>query len=146
MSGVSPSRSIRLRAKTSELTDFFRGSGHSTGQPQRTRKDSMTGPSQNLEVPLSGDESATGTKKITRIPLFGRSRKKSNQSAASSPFASSCINRESSDGGEQSSASRGPSTDRCVQLFFTFLFGPLPYALVISVPVPLICGSPSAMM
>ncbi|KAF5325333.1 hypothetical protein D9619_009588 [Psilocybe cf. subviscida] len=66
-----------------------------------------------LEVPLSGDESTSPTKKkITRIPLFGRSRKKSNQSASSSPFVSSCIGRESSERGDQSSISRGPSVER----------------------------------
>ncbi|KIM41585.1 hypothetical protein M413DRAFT_27901 [Hebeloma cylindrosporum] len=104
MSGLPPAR--RLRTKTSDLTDFFRGSGNSSTQPRQTQKDITT--SMNLEVP-SCDETASVKKKITRIPLFGRSRKRSNQSSSSSPFTSYV--RESSDLGESSTASRAPSTD-----------------------------------
>ena len=112
MSGLSPAR--RLRTKTSDLTDFFRGNGNPSNQPRQSQKDVAT--SMNLEVP-SGDETASVKKKITRIPLFGRSRKKSNQSSSSSPFAS--FVRDSSDLGEPSSASRAPSADtRCVGFFF----------------------------
>lgn len=130
MSSASPSRG--LRAKTSDLTDFFRGGGHSSLQARHSHNDisTTTRSSMALEVPSSCDEGAvpmTTKKKITRIPLFGRSRKKSNQSATSSPFAASGGGRYSSEGGEleSASASRGPSTDRCVLLFFadTFLFG-----------------------
>ncbi|KAF8153206.1 hypothetical protein B0H34DRAFT_800434 [Crassisporium funariophilum] len=112
MSGLSPAR--RLRTKTSDLTDFFRGAGHSN-QARQVQKDT-TAPvqSMNLEVPssseLEGDGVAQTKKKITRIPLFGRSRKKSNQSTASSPFASTSLVRDSSDIGE--APSRTTSTDR----------------------------------
>ncbi|KDR77310.1 hypothetical protein GALMADRAFT_225426 [Galerina marginata CBS 339.88] len=103
MSGLSPSR--RLRTKTSDLTDFFRGAGHSSSHARQQDAASV-----NLEVP-SGDEAGQTTKKkITRIPLFGRSRKKSNQSTASSPFTTSSLARDSADIGEQSS--RAASTDR----------------------------------
>jgi hypothetical protein len=131
MSSASPSRG--LLAKTSDLTDFFRGGGHTSLQARHSNNDisTTTRSSMALEVPSSCDEGAVAAvptkKKITRIPLFGRSRKKSNQSATSSPFASSGGGRYSSEGGEleMSSASRGPSTDRCVLTFFadTFLFG-----------------------
>ncbi|KAF8161707.1 hypothetical protein BJ912DRAFT_1099764 [Pholiota molesta] len=118
MSSASPSRG--LLAKTSDLTDFFRGGGHSSLQARHSNNDisTTTRSSMALEVPSSCDEGAVAAvptkKKITRIPLFGRSRKKSNQSATSSPFASSGGGRYSSEGGEleMSSASRGPSTDR----------------------------------
>ncbi|PPQ92522.1 hypothetical protein CVT25_010355 [Psilocybe cyanescens] len=92
MSNLSPSR---LRTKTSDLTDFFRGAGNSLGQPRhsQSQKDAT---SMNLEVP-SGDEMSR--KKITRIPLFGRSRKKSTQSTASSPFVTSSGVRESTETG-----------------------------------------------
>ena len=83
MAGNSPSR--RLRTKTSDFTGLFRGAG-------QTQKE----PSANLEVP-SSDTEASPRKRVTRIHLFGRSRKKSNQSTASSPFVSS---RDSSDFGE----------------------------------------------
>ena len=118
MSGLSPTR--RLRTKTSDLTDFFRGNGNPPNQPRQPQKDATT--SMNLEVP-SGDETASVKKRITRIPLFGRSRKKSNQSSSSSPFAS--FVRDSSDLGEPSSASRAPSADtRCAGISFPldFLF------------------------
>ncbi|KAF8809602.1 hypothetical protein BYT27DRAFT_7187356 [Phlegmacium glaucopus] len=105
MSGQSPSR--RLRTKTSEFTEFFRGAGHGSSQARQAQKE----PSVNLEVPSSDTETST-KKKITRIQLFGRSRKKSNQSTASSPFLSS---RESSDVGEPlnraASSDRRPSVD-----------------------------------
>ncbi|KAF9485729.1 hypothetical protein BDN70DRAFT_916833 [Pholiota conissans] len=113
MSTASPSRGIR--SKTSEFTDFFRGAGHSSLQTRQSHNDISTTstPAMALEVPSSCDEGASvPKKKITRIPLFGRSRKKSNQSSNSSPFASSGGGRYSSEGGELSSASRGPSTDR----------------------------------
>ena len=97
MAGSSPSR--RLRAKTSDFTGFFRGAGHSSGQTQKE-------PSVNLEVP-SSDTEASPKKKVTRIQLFGRSRKKSNQSTASSPFVSS---RGSADFGEL--LVRAASSDR----------------------------------
>ena len=97
MSANSPSR--RTRAK--EFTDFFRGAGAAaSSQPQRES-------SMNLEVP-SSDTEAGPKKRITRIQIFGRSRKKSNQSTTSTPFASS--SRESSDIGEV--ANRAPSSDR----------------------------------
>jgi len=121
MSGLSPTR--RLRTKTSDLTEFFRGNGNSSNQPRQPQKDVTT--STNLEVP-SGDEAASVKKKITRIPLFGRSRKKSNQSSSSSPFAS--FVRDSSDLGGPSGASRPPSADsRCAGISFPFIsfFGPM---------------------
>lgn len=96
MAGDSPSR--RIRAKTSDFTGFFRGAGHNSSQTQRE-------PSVNLEVP-SSDTEASLKKRVTRIQLFGRSRKKSNQSTASSPFVSS---RDSSDFGE---IVRAASSDR----------------------------------
>ena len=99
MAGDSPSR--RLRAKTSDFTGFFRGAGHSSNQTQKE-------PSVNLEVPSSDTEASSSSKKrVTRIQLFGRSRKKSNQSTASSPFVSS---RDSSDFGEL--LVRAASSDR----------------------------------
>ena len=98
MAGSSPSR--RLRAKTSDFTGFFRGaSSHNSSQTQKE-------PSVNLEVP-SSDTEASPKKKVTRIHLFGRSRKKSNQSTASSPFVSS---RDSADFGEL--LVRAASSDR----------------------------------
>lgn len=100
MSGNSPSR--RLRTKTSEFTDFLRGAGHGSSQARQTQKE----PSINLEVP-SSDTEASSKKRVTRIQLFGRSRKKSNQSTASSPFVSS---RPSSDFGEL--LIRATSSDR----------------------------------
>jgi hypothetical protein len=92
MSGNSPSR--RIRTKTSEFTDFFRGAGQIQKEP-----------TVNLEIPSSDTESTV--KKRGKIQLFGRSRKKSNQSVPSSPFVSS---RHSSDFGELSI--RGASSDR----------------------------------
>lgn len=94
MSSNSPSR--RTRTKTSEFTDFFRGAGHNQSQKE---------PSVNLEVPSSDTEA--NSKKRVKLPLFGRSRKKSNQSTASSPFVSS---RGSSEYGELST--RANSSDR----------------------------------
>ena len=90
MAGDSPSR--RLRTKTSDFTGFFRGA------PKE--------PSANLEVP-SSDTETSSKKRVTRIQLFGRSRKKSNQSTASSPFVPS---RDSSDFGEL--LVRAASSDR----------------------------------
>ena len=95
MSGNSPSR--RIRAKTSEFTDLFRGAGHGAEKPKE--------PSVNLEVPSSDTEASA--KKRVKIQLFGRSRKKSNQSTTSTPFVSS---RDSSDFGELST--RAASSDR----------------------------------
>ena len=120
MSNLSPAR--RLRTKTSDLTDFFRGAGHSSNQA-RHQDVMLSTSSATLEVP-SGDEEGGTRKKITRIPLFGRSRKKSNQSATSSPYVSSTAVRESSDIGEQSS--RGPSPDRFVTAIPTFFNLPFP--------------------
>ncbi|KAJ3496799.1 hypothetical protein NLJ89_g10435 [Agrocybe chaxingu] len=105
MSGLSPAR--RLVSKTSDITDFFRG--HSSNQAQN---DASTSNNPTLEVPHSDSEAVMGKKKITRIPLFGRSRKKSNQSAASSPFTASLNERESADLGGQSSRAPSTSTDR----------------------------------
>ncbi|KAH9474794.1 hypothetical protein JR316_0013259 [Psilocybe cubensis] len=92
MSSASPNR---LRTKTSDLTDFFRGAGNSVAQPRSSQSQKDLS-STHLEVP-SGDEASK--KKTTRIPLFGRSRKKSTQSTASSPFASTSGVRESTDTG-----------------------------------------------
>ena len=118
MSGLSPSR--RLRTKTSDLTDFFRGSTNSSSQLRPIQKDPAT--STHLEVP-SGDEATSVKKKITRIPLFGLSRKKSNVSSSSNLFASSTLVRGSSDLGDLSSTGRVTSTDtRCVRVFH-FLVG-----------------------
>ncbi|KJA25329.1 hypothetical protein HYPSUDRAFT_199855 [Hypholoma sublateritium FD-334 SS-4] len=106
-STTSPSRG--LRAKTS---DFIRGVGYSVhGRQSQTDLSTLSATSMTLGVPsTSGDE---GTKKkITRIPLFGRSRKKSNQSSSSSPYASTGTVRYSTEAGESSSTSRDPSTDR----------------------------------
>ena len=71
MSGQSPSRRLRTIQKTME---FFRGVGHGSSQGRQPQKE----PSVNLEVPSSDPESSSSKKKITRIQLFGRSRKKSN--------------------------------------------------------------------
>jgi len=118
MSGLSPSR--RLRTKTSDLTDFFRGSTISSPQLQPTQKDPTT--STHLEVP-SGGEATSIKEKITRIPLFGRSRKKSNHSSSSGPFTSSTTHkRDSSDLGELSKTSRIASTEtRCVGLLLCLI-------------------------
>lgn len=97
MAGDSPSR--RIRAKTSDFAGFFRGAGHSSSQTQKE-------PSVNLEVP-SSDTEASSKKRGTRIQIFGRSRKKSNQSTASSPLVSA---RDSADFGELSL--RAASSDR----------------------------------
>jgi len=114
MSSLSPAR--HLQTKTSDLTEFFGGNGNFSNQPRRSRKDATT--SKNLEVPFD-DETASIKKKITRIPLFGRSRKKSNQSTSSSPFGTFVC--DSSDLGEPSSASRALSADtRCAGFFFPF--------------------------
>ena len=96
MTGNSPSP--RVRAKTSDFTGFFRGAGHSSSQIQKET-------SVNLEVP-SSDTEASSKKRVTRIHIFGRSRKKSNQSTASSPFVPA---RDSADFGE---LVRAASSDR----------------------------------
>jgi hypothetical protein len=97
MAGDSSSR--RIRTKTSDFTGFFRGAGHSSNQTQKE-------PSVNLEVP-SSDTEPSSKKRVTRIQFFGRSRKKSNQSTASSPIVTS---RDSSDFGEL--LVRAASSDR----------------------------------
>jgi len=72
--------------------------------------------SMDLEVP-SGGEATSVKQKIMQIPLFRRSRKKSNQSSSSGPFTSS-YTRDSADLGELPKTSRIASTDtRCVGLF-----------------------------
>ncbi|KAF9530595.1 hypothetical protein CPB83DRAFT_892559 [Crepidotus variabilis] len=103
MSGHTPAQ--RLRTKTSDITDFFRGGGQSSTQ---SRRDS-TGPT-SLEVPPSDNEGGTGKKKITRIPLFGRTRKISTASTSSSPYTSTSNVRPSSETAALSS--RAPSSDR----------------------------------
>jgi hypothetical protein len=95
------SESPRRRAKTSDFSGFFRGAGHSSSQTQKE-------PSVNLEVP-SSDTEASSKKRVTRIHLFGRSRKKSNQSTKSSPFVSTRAS-DSADFGELSV--RAASSDR----------------------------------
>lgn len=102
MSGQTSTQ--RLRTKTSDLTDFFRSNGQSSSQ---SRGDSM--PQSSLEVPQS-DDGGAGKKKITRIPLFGRTRKVSTTSTTSSPYASTNIIRPSSETTDLSS--RAPSADR----------------------------------
>ncbi|KAG5641554.1 hypothetical protein DXG03_004789 [Asterophora parasitica] len=75
MTGLSPSR---VRTKTSELADFFRG------QPSRhIQHHPVEGPPQSalLEIPQTED---LHTKKMsTRIPFLGRTRKKSTHSMKS---------------------------------------------------------------
>ena len=78
MAEDSPSH--RLHATTSDFTGFFQGASHSLSQTQRE-------PSVNLEV-LSTDTEASLRKRVTRIQLFGSSRKKSNQSPMSSAVVS----------------------------------------------------------
>jgi hypothetical protein len=97
MASDSPPR--RVRAKTSDFAGFFRGAGHSGTQKE---------PSVNLEVP-SSDTETSSKKRVTRIHIFGRSRKKSNQSTASSPFVSTRAS-DSADFGELSV--RAASSDR----------------------------------
>lgn len=107
MAGVSPAR--RLRTKTSDITDFFRV-GHSATQLRPVQNDLSTSSSMTLEVPSADEGSGLTKKRTTRIPFLGRTRKKSNQSAASSPYASTGA-RDSMDVGELPS-SREPSIDR----------------------------------
>ena len=72
MSGLSPVR--RLRTKTSDISDFFRGS---SSHPQRQS------PSTDLlqqTLPQQVNEPSTPQKaKRSRIPFLGRSKKKSSQ-------------------------------------------------------------------
>ena len=98
MAGDSP----RRRAKTSDFAGFFRGAGHSSSQTQKE-------PSDNLEVPSSDTEASSKKRVTSRIHIFGRSRKKSNQSTASSPFVSTRAS-DSADFGE--SSVRSASSDR----------------------------------
>lgn len=106
MAGVSPAR--RLRTKTSDITDFFRVGHHSATRP--VQNDLSTSSSMTLEVPSADESTGLTKKRTTRIPFLGRTRKKSNQSAASSPYASMGA-RDSTDVGELPS-SREPSIDR----------------------------------
>ncbi|KAF9559796.1 hypothetical protein CPC08DRAFT_763108 [Agrocybe pediades] len=110
MSSLSPNPTpSRLRTKTSDLTDFFRNTGPSSYP--LPHKESST--SAALDVP-SGDESSK--KKITRIPLFGRARKKSNQSTNSSPSTTTNTTYRARDSAdvvrEPSSRVLGSSADR----------------------------------
>ncbi|KAF9054165.1 hypothetical protein BJ165DRAFT_689506 [Panaeolus papilionaceus] len=106
MSGISAPR--RLRTKTSDLADFFRSTGPSSSSSQqkapKTIDNSVSTPSMMLEVPSQTDDPSS-KKKITRIPLFGRSRKKSTHSASERPdvTASTSIVRDSADVAYQSS-------------------------------------------
>ncbi|PPQ69055.1 hypothetical protein CVT24_000098 [Panaeolus cyanescens] len=115
MSGISAPR--RLRTKTSDLAEFFRGGSSSSQQSKSPRviDNSVSTPSMMLEVPGQVDDNSS-KKKITRIPLFGRSRKKSTHSASERPFAaaSTSLVRESTDVTAQSSQSSRPtsSSDR----------------------------------
>ena len=86
MSTHSPSR--RIRTKTTELSDFFRG----TAPPSSAQKE----PSSSLHLEVPSSDTDVNSKKRVKIQLFGRSRKKSNQSTASSPVSSS---RDSSEFG-----------------------------------------------
>lgn len=79
MTGLSPTRG--LRTNTSDVTDCFRVGYHRSTQPRPISNDLSTASSMTLEV--SGQ-----MKKRMKIPFFGRTRKKSNQSGALRPYAS----------------------------------------------------------
>ncbi|TFK29561.1 hypothetical protein FA15DRAFT_582269 [Coprinopsis marcescibilis] len=92
MSGLTPSL---IRSKTSDITDFFRTS-HSSGHSRSPANDLSTqsqATTYTLDVPSTSSQDALTKKKSTRIPLFGRPRKKSNPSGTDSA-------RESTDIGE----------------------------------------------
>lgn len=79
----SPAR--RLRTKTSDITDFFRGNGHGSHQSRQVQPGDpqIQVPAPLLEVPAAAQEKEISTspkKRSTRIPFLGRTRKKSTQS------------------------------------------------------------------
>lgn len=88
MSSHSPSR---LRTKTSDFADFFRSS---TAHSRNIQNDpQITVPQPLLDVPQSSD-SPTKSKRTTKIPFLGRTRKKSTQSTKSGgPVASTSTSR-----------------------------------------------------
>jgi hypothetical protein len=73
MSGLSPVR--RLRTKTSDISDFFRGS--SSHHTQRQSPSSIDLLQQTLPQQVN-EQSSPPKAKRSRIPFLGRSKKKSN--------------------------------------------------------------------
>ncbi|TFK31730.1 hypothetical protein BDQ12DRAFT_671642 [Crucibulum laeve] len=95
----------RIRTKTSDLTDFFRGGHNSHPRQVQSDTEGHTLSTPKLEVPADNEGAGVTRKRTTRIPFLGRTRKKSNQSTASSPFAtSSGTERESSEQGNRSTS------------------------------------------
>ncbi|TFK75678.1 hypothetical protein BDN72DRAFT_892174 [Pluteus cervinus] len=78
MSTLSPTN--RLRSKTSDLTDFFRGSGHSAN-PSARPSNQLHISTTTLPVPDSNEVAPSPKKKTSRIPFLGRQRKKSQPTA-----------------------------------------------------------------
>lgn len=102
MSGLSSNQQSRPRTMASDISKLFRSVSSS---PQKGEKETEAPTSS--ETPT--DKAGSTKKKITRIPLFGRTRKKSNHSSSSSPYASTSLIRGSTDIGEMSS--RPPSSE-----------------------------------
>ncbi|KAJ3927666.1 MAG: hypothetical protein NXY57DRAFT_596660 [Lentinula lateritia] len=93
MSGSTPTK--RLQLKTSDLTDFFRGS--SSGPSSTPSTGSSSEPP--LPVPednrLSSSSASPSKKRSSRIPFIGRSRKKSIHSDADVDTSLSDVTKES---------------------------------------------------
>lgn len=97
MSGLSPAR--RLRTKTTDFSDFFRGgSSHGSAQPsnilfaQHDANDNHHREpfdvSNIMEASTSSTHSQSAAKKFSsKLPFLGRSRKKSNVEEASANAA-----------------------------------------------------------
>ncbi|KAF4607964.1 hypothetical protein EYR40_000300 [Pleurotus pulmonarius] len=97
MSGLSPAR--RLRTKTTDFSDFFRGgSSHGSAQPsnilfaQHDANDNHHREpfdvSNTMEASTSSTHSQSAAKKFSsKLPFLGRSRKKSNVEEASANVA-----------------------------------------------------------
>ena len=99
---MSNSQQPRPRTMASDISKLFRGV---SSAPHKAEKSVET------VSPMEGDKAAPTKKRITRIPLFGRTRKKSNHSSSSSPYASTNI-RASTDVGEMYSRPPSPDPER----------------------------------
>ncbi|KAL0946190.1 hypothetical protein HGRIS_012451 [Hohenbuehelia grisea] len=86
MAGLSPAR--RLRTKTTEFSDFFRGSSHNSraqafpsanDAPRDKHSGLRSASNATLEVPHNEASTSSTSKKFSsKLPFLGRTRKKSN--------------------------------------------------------------------
>jgi hypothetical protein len=95
------------RTMASDISKLFRSVSSLQPKPDKITSTASTS---TLETPTT--TTVASKKKITRIPLFGRPRKKSNHSASSGPYSSSGFVRESTDVAETSSTAPSPERDR----------------------------------